>query len=140
MMPEDILQKYKNFNNPYRKLIEDGAFYIACDYSDQISSWMIESISGPRYPLYLFKSAIKNSENRNYYSFYMVVDYKNFELHQAQMQIVDVRYQLTVEEFVPANAKSINMLFWDWLLDSKSTDTDRVIVLHTLPQKYRDDI
>jgi len=140
MIPEHILEKYQGTENPYRILIQEGPCFVACDYSDQIPSWSIESLSGPRYPLQLIRQVLALSENKNYYSFYMAVEYQNYELHFAQMQIVDPRYRITVEEFVPANNKSINILFWDWILDSKSVNLDRVIVLHTLPQKFRDTI
>ena len=140
MISKHILEKYQGIDNPFRMLIQKEFCFVACDYSDQIPSWVIESLSGPRYPLQLIREAISLSESRNYYSFYIAVNYKDYELHFAQMQIVDPRYRITVEEFIPANNKSINVLFWDWILDSKSTDEDRVIVLHTLPQRYRDDI
>lgn len=138
MIPQDIYQKYKGFKNPYRELIVDKNDVVAYEYSDQIPSWFLEYVIPLKnYPAELIKHAIANSESRNYYSFYSFIFLKDFQFHIDQMKIIDPRYEIILEEKIPANEKSINTLYWDWLCKTTSYSEETCIVLHVLPSRYR---
>jgi hypothetical protein len=124
--------------NPYRKVFEDSTSKLVCDFSDQIPAWFIK-VEGC-YSKNLFLEAIRFAESKKYYNFYMVIALEDFDNHLNMFNEIDDRYDLFVEEKVPCNERSINNLFWDWILNTIAENKDRLIVSHVLSKNYRDKI
>lgn len=138
MIPQDIYERYYGFKNPYREILTDNGSAVAYEYSDQIPSWHLEYFySADGYPSELIKSAIDRSESRGYYSFYYLCDSKNFSQHLTNLKLIDPRYEIILDEIIPANEKSINTLFWDWICKTMSRPEETYIILHILPRTYR---
>jgi hypothetical protein len=134
VLTENIKQKYLSYDNPYRKTFFDNESLIACDFSDMIPYWYLEYYD---YSENLLKIACEWAESRNYFGFYSIIDSKKLSPHIGFIETVDDRYENIIEEVIPANYKSRNILYWEWICDSTSENTERAIVLSILPQKYR---
>lgn len=137
-LPENIKQRYTGFASPYRQIIADHGVFAACDYSDQIPAWHLEQI----YPNFdvsktVITQSIEYAEKRQFYHFYYIVAADQLEQYTEAMSEIDARYQITIEEKIPANEKPVNVLFWDWLYDTTCRQYDTVVVLHSLPQIHR---
>jgi hypothetical protein len=139
MIPEDIYKRYHGFPNPYREILKEEDSVIAYEYSDQVPSWNLEYVFPAKdYPRELIKKAIEDSERKGYYSFYSLCPAEDFKNHVQQIESIDDRYDIIVEEKIPPNEKSINTLYWDWILKTISRPQEHWIILHILPSKYRD--
>jgi len=133
MIPEKIKIKYQSFDNPYRKLFFDQEEYVACDFSDLIPSWKIEL--SDNCSIELIKKSLKFAEERNYYSFYTVFSRESFDRYITIFE--DTGYIPFVEEIVIQNEKSINLLFWEWLLETTNQEEDVLIIKWMLLQSRR---
>jgi len=130
-LPENIKQRYTGFASPYRQIIADH---------DQIPAWHLEQV----YPnldvaASVILQSIEYAEKRQFYHFYSIVAFDQLTHYTETLEEIDSRYQITVEEKVRSNDKPVNVLFWDWLYDTTCRSYDTVVVLHSLPQKYRVD-
>jgi hypothetical protein len=123
--------------NPYKKVFENQSEWVVCDFSIMVPSWKINS----SYPWskMLYQESIEFAEKKHYYSFYQIIDFKNLNEYKDFIKKTAKHYQIIVEEIVPPNEKSINILFWNWLFCSVSQNKKLCVVNHILPEKYRNE-
>lgn len=120
----------------YKKVFTNHNEYVTCDFSILIPSWKLEAST---WDVNLFKSAIEYAESKNYYSFYTTVSLDKLDSYRDFVNTVAQNYSVIVEEIVPENEKSINLLFWDWLFLSTSFNKKMCVIYHILTQNYRDE-
>lgn len=82
--------------------------------------------------------AITEAERLNYYEYYRVIEaakYKAFDKYAISK--LRYRYELVLDELVPAHEKPMTSLAWDWLFEGNAKDIDTVIVKGILKQEFR---
>lgn len=123
-------------DNPYRKLFKLDDDYLVCDFSENIPAWKVDECSNFKNKK-LFLESISYAEDRKFYNFYNIIFLSEYKNYIENMKFLEDRYNLTIEEYIPSNDKSVNILFWDWIMDNISHEEERIIVLHSLKQEYR---
>lgn len=132
MIPKNIKNKYNDcVDNPYRKLFVSNDAYAACDFSDLIPSYFLEISENCNADL--INQFTDYAEKRNYFSFYIL----SKSVAETTQLFTATNYTYTVEETVMANCKSLNLLFWDWLFDTKNVPFETYVLKFSLPQIYR---
>ena len=123
--------------NPYRKIIVHKDKQAICDFSELIPAWKLQKdfdFSNES----LLSQCIDFAESRNYFCFYSCVTQSKLDLYMDQISFINNRYFTVVEEKVPSSSKSVNLLYWDWLMLTYCDDEPRCIIKHILKQEYRD--
>jgi hypothetical protein len=123
-------------DNPYRKIFKLDNDYIICNFSENIPAWKIEECSNFE-NTQLFLDCLSYAESRKFYNFYNVIFLSDYNKYVNKIKFLEERYNLTIEENIDSNEKSINIMFWDWLLDNLSHEGERLVMLHSLKQQYR---
>jgi hypothetical protein len=134
MLPDSLTQKYTRTDTPYRKIFLEENATIAADFSDMIPYWYLEYFD---YSKTLLEKVCGWAESRNYFGFYTIIDSRDIETHISFIKSSSPKYESVIEEIIPSNQKSKNVMYWDWICDSVSTDFERTIVLSILLQQHR---
>ena len=82
--------------------------------------------------------AITEAERLNYYEYYRVIEatkYKAFNKYAISK--LRHRYELVLDELVPAHEKPMTSLSWDWLFEGNAKEVDCAIVKGVLKQEFR---
>jgi hypothetical protein len=82
--------------------------------------------------------AITEAERLNYYEYYRVIESSKYKaFNKYAISELRHRYELVLDELVPAHEKPMTSLSWDWLFEGNSKDVDTVIVKGILKQEFR---
>lgn len=82
--------------------------------------------------------AIAEAERLNYYEYYRVIlasKYKAFDRYAISK--LRHRYELVLDEIVPAHEKPMTSLTWSWLFEGNAKDQDVAIVKGVLKNEFR---
>lgn len=84
--------------------------------------------------------ALTEAELLNYYEYYRVIEaskYKAFDKYANSK--LRSRYEMVLDEVVPAHEKPMTSLAWDWLFEGNAKEVDCAIVKGVLKQEFRPD-
>jgi len=129
--------KYNSEKNPYRKIFINDQDFVACDFSVLLPAWRLKT--SDNYDESLFSQSIEYAESKKYYSFYSAISSKKWEEYFNFIKPIIPNYLISIEETVPNNEKPVSILFWEWVVESKSIDHRLHIVYHFLPQEFRNE-
>lgn len=82
--------------------------------------------------------ALTEAERLNYYEYYRVIEaskYKAFDRYAISK--LRHRYELVLDETVPAHEKPMTSLSWNWLFEGAAKSIDTIIVKGMLKQEFR---
>lgn len=118
------------------------------DFSTTVKAWSIsyyfsscKSMLGRTAGGECLDFAITEAEKLNYYEYYRVIEaskYKAFDKYANSK--LRSRYELVLDEIVPAHEKPMTSLAWDWLFEGNAKDVDVAIVKGVLKQEFRPSI
>ena len=85
--------------------------------------------------------AITEAERLNYYEYYRVIEADKYRaFHKFAISSLRHRYELVIDELVPAYEKPMTTLTWDWLFAGNSKTVDVVVVKGILKQQFRPNV
>jgi hypothetical protein len=138
MIPQKIISKYQNFDNPFRKLFFNNDNFVGCDFSDYIPSWKIEL--SKNFDQNLIDLSIKNAESKGYFSFYCLIEESQYKYYLETIKRTRPEYIVSIEEIIPSNEKPKSILFWDWIFENTSYSDVMLVVLCIYPQLLKNDL
>jgi hypothetical protein len=84
--------------------------------------------------------AITEAERLNYYEYYRVIEASKYKaFNNYAISKLRHRYELVLDELVPAHERPMTSLSWDWLFEGSAKDIDTAIVKGILKQEFRPD-
>lgn len=123
-------------HNPYRKIIEYLDKTAVCEFSEIVPAWKLNR-EFDFLDIDLFIQCLNFAESRNYYNFYNIIKKSEYDIYMQKMSFMTDRYNITVEEILHPSQKSVNLLFFDWIMNTFVDHEHRYILLHSLKQEYR---
>jgi len=115
------------------------------DFSTTVKAWSISyyfsscgSLLGRTAGGECLDFALAEAERLNYYEYYRVIEaskYKAFDKYANSK--LRPRYELVLDEIVPAHEKPMTSLAWDWLFEGNAKEVDVAIVKGVLKQEFR---
>lgn len=115
------------------------------DFSTTVKAWSISyyfsscgSMLGRTAGGECLDFALAEAEKLNYYEYYRVIEatkYKAFDKYAISK--LRHRYELVLDELVPAHEKPMTSLTWDWLFEGNAKEVDVAVVKGVLKQEFR---
>jgi hypothetical protein len=115
------------------------------DFSKTVKAWSISyyfsscgNLLGRQAGGECLDFALTEAERLNYYEYYRVIEaskYKAFDRYAISK--LRHRYELVLDETVPAHEKPMTSLSWNWLFEGSAKSIDTVIVKGLLKQEFR---